>query len=262
MSNDTIGLEVTGVSKVFGGLRAIDKVSFSTRRGEIFGIIGPNGAGKSTLFNLVTGTYPMTEGKISYRGEDIGSLGPEGVAAHGIIRTFQSATVFKNKTLRENVRLGCLFGRLSHPSRFLDRSFIRQSRQDAIASTEEVMAFCGLADEQDRLAGELAYGLQKTLGVAMAIAAGPSQLLMDEPAAGLNPVETEEMGELIRRIRDERGIDVVLVEHDVAMVTRISDRILVLNRGQVLAIDVPEAIQRNPDVIEAYLGADIELHQV
>lgn len=259
MSDHAIGLEVSGASKVFGGLRAIDNVSFSTRQGEIFGIIGPNGAGKSTLFNLVTGTLPLSDGCIRYRGQDITNLGPEGVAAHGIIRTFQSATVFKNKTLNENVRLGYLLGRLSHPSRFLNRAFVHKSRQNAIDLTEEVIAFCGLESEQDRFAGELAYGLQKTLGVAMAIAAGPTQLLMDEPAAGLNPIETEMMGKLIRRIRDERNIDVVLVEHDMPMVTSICDRILVLNH-HVLAIDVPDAIQRHPDVIEAYLGADIDLH--
>jgi len=261
MPDYEIGLEVSGISKIFGGLHAIDNVSFSTRQGEIFGIIGPNGAGKSTLFNLVTGTLPLSKGRIHYRGQDITGLGPEGVASHGIIRTFQSATVFKNKTLKENVRLGCLLGRLSYPSRFLNRAFIHKSRQDAIDLTDEVIAFCGLESQQGRLAGELAYGLQKTLGVAMAIAAGPTQLLMDEPAAGLNPIEKEMMGKLIRRIRDERSIDVVLVEHDMPMITSICDRILVLNR-HVLAIDVPDAIQRHPDVIEAYLGADIDLHQV
>jgi branched-chain amino acid transport system ATP-binding protein len=261
MAEPATGLEVDGASKFFGGLRAVDNVSFGTRRGEIFGIIGPNGAGKSTLFNLVTGTLPLSSGRIRYRGQDITGLGPEGVAGHGIIRTFQSATVFKNKTVRENVRLGCLLGRLSHPARFLNRAFVRQSRRDAIDVTAGVLAFCGLQGQQERLAGELAYGLQKTLGVAMAIAAGPTQLLMDEPAAGLNPIETEMMGQLIRRIRDERGIDVVLVEHDMPMVMSVCDRILVLNR-HVLAVDTPQAIQRHPDVIEAYLGADIELHPV
>lgn len=260
MAEASVALDVEGVSKVFGGLRAVDEVTFTTRVGEIFGIIGPNGAGKSTLFNLITGTVPVTQGRIAFRGKDITALAPESVAAQGIVRTFQSATVFKAKTLEENVRLGSLFGRLSRPGRLLSRAYVRRSREEAMRSTEEVMAFCDLTRERDRLAGELAYGRQKTLGVAMALAAGPKQLLMDEPAAGLNPVETEQMGELIRRIRDERGVDVVLVEHDVAMVTRICDRILVLNRGCVLAIDTPEEIQRHPEVIEAYLGADIELH--
>lgn len=260
MADPRTALKVEGVTKAFGGLRAVDDVSFSTRKGEIFGIIGPNGAGKSTLFNLVTGTYPMTSGRISYGGRDISNLHPERVAACGVIRTFQSATVFRTKTLEENVRLGFLFGRLTTPRRFASRAFLRLAREEAEVRTREVMEFCGLSEDRSRIAGELAYGLQKTLGVAMAIAAGPSQLLMDEPAAGLNPVETRGMGELIRRIRDERGIDVVLVEHDVGMVTRICDRVLVINRGKVLAVDVPDAIRRHPDVIEAYLGADIDLH--
>ncbi len=262
MTDEPIMLELTGVTKQFGGLTAIDDVSFATRNGEIFGIIGPNGAGKSTLFNLITGTYPATKGQITYNGEDITKFGPEGVAAKGIIRTFQSATVFRNKSVRENIRLGYLFGQLAVPRRFADRKLLRNSRKLAETITEDVMDFCGITEDRDRTAGELAYGVQKTLGVAMAIAASPTQLLMDEPAAGLNPVETRAMGELIRRIRAERGIDVVLVEHDVGMVTRICDRILVLDRGRVLAIDVPEVIQRHPDVIEAYLGADIDLHQV
>jgi branched-chain amino acid transport system ATP-binding protein len=262
MTDNPIMLELSGVTKQFGGLTAIGDVSFSTRKGEIFGIIGPNGAGKSTLFNLITGTYPATKGDITYKGESITKLGPEGVAAKGIVRTFQSATVFANKSLQENIRLGYLFGQLSVPRRFADRSLLSSARATAETVTDDVLSFCGLSDDRERIAGELAYGLQKILGVAMAIAAGPTQMLMDEPAAGLNPVETQEMGELIRRIRAERGIDVVLVEHDVGMVTRICDRVLVLDRGQVLAIDVPEAIQKHPEVIEAYLGADIDLHQV
>lgn len=260
MSEPEVALDIVKATKLFGGLRAIDRVSFSTRRGEIFGIIGPNGAGKSTLFNLITGTLPMTSGRISYHGMDITGLGPEAVATKGIIRTFQSATVFPNKTLEENVRLGYLFGRLNVPRRFADRAYLRRSRDEAQVRTGEVIEFCGLTEARHRVAGDLAYGLQKTLGIAMALAAGPSQLLMDEPAAGLNPVETRLMGDLILRIRNERAIDVVLVEHDIAMVTRICDRILVINRGQILAIDLPEAIRHNPDVIEAYLGADIDLH--
>lgn len=260
MSEPEVAIDVVGASKFFGGLRAIGNVSFSTRRGEIFGIIGPNGAGKSTLFNLITGTLPMTSGRIRYRGTDITGLGPHAVATKGIVRTFQSATVFPNKTLEENVRLGFLFGRLNVPRRFADRAHLRRSREEAQARTSEVVEFCGLTEARHRIAGDLAYGLQKTLGVAMALAAGPTQLLMDEPAAGLNPVETRAMGDLILRIRNERAIDVVLVEHDIAMVTRICDRILVINRGELLAIDLPEVIRNDPHVIEAYLGADIDLH--
>jgi branched-chain amino acid transport system ATP-binding protein len=252
-------LEAEGLVKRFGGLAAVDDVSFSTAEGEILGVIGPNGAGKSTLFNLITGTIPMTAGKVRFAGRDITGMKPEKVANLGVIRTFQSATVFREKTVCENVRIGYQFNQLGCPSNLFNRRRVRDFREKAGGVVAEVLDFVGLTAFKDRAAGELSYGGQKVLGVAMALAAGPKQLLMDEPAAGLNAVETRQMGELIMAIRDKKGIDVVLVEHDMAMVTSICDRILVINRGQVLALGTPDEIQRNPDVIEAYLGVDLEL---
>ena len=255
----TTVLEVKGLSKRFGGLLATNDVSFTTKRGEILGVIGPNGAGKSTLFNLITGTIPPSSGSVSFYGENITNCSPEQVAQRGLIRTFQSATVFKEKTVRNNLRIGMQFNRLGKPFQLLDRLRVNAFRNDAARVAQELLSFASLEPYADRPAGDLPYGAQKILGVAMALATEPKQLLMDEPAAGLNPVETEHMGHLIERIRSERQIDVVLVEHDMAMVTSICDRIVVINRGEIIAVGTPEEIQRNPEVIEAYLGADLEL---
>lgn len=252
-------LEVKGLSKRFGGLLATNNVSFTTARGEIVGVIGPNGAGKSTLFNLITGTISPSSGRVSFYGEDITGRASEQVAQRGLIRTFQSATVFKDKAVRDNLRIGMQFNRLGNPVQLLDRMRVKAFRKDATCVAQELLTFVGLDVYADRLAGELPYGAQKILGVAMALATEPKQLLMDEPAAGLNPVETEQMGHLIERIRSERDIDVVLVEHDMAMVTSICDRIIVINRGEIIAIGTPEEIQRHPEVIDAYLGVDLEL---
>lgn len=252
-------LEVDGLVKHFGGLIAIDNVSFATRPAEVLGVIGPNGAGKSTLFNLITGTLKPNKGRVRFRGKDITGYKPEQAAQLGIVRTFQSATVFKEKTVRENLRIGSQFNRLGKPFQLFSRAQVAAFRRDSVRIVDEILDFSGLTQYADRAAGELSYGGQKTLGVAMALAAEPKQLLMDEPAAGLNPVETEHMGHLVQRIRSERGVDVILVEHDMAMVTSICDRIVVINRGEVISVGTPEQIQKDPEVIEAYLGVDLEL---
>ena len=251
-------LEVEGLTKAFGGLRAISELSFSTVRGEILGVIGPNGSGKTTLFNLITGVFPATSGSVSFRGKPVSGLQTDAIARLGLVRTFQSATVFKQESVYENIRRGSMFGSIGNPAWFFKKGLVAESARKAKATAEEVLEFSGLADVAGTSAGNLPYGKQKMLGVAIALAQHPLQLLMDEPAAGLNPSETEAMGELIAQIRSARGIDVILVEHDMRMVTSVCDRILALNYGKVIAIDVPEQIVAHPEVIEAYLGVDHE----
>lgn len=251
-------LKVVELVKRFGGLAAINGVSFETRPGEILGVIGPNGAGKSTLFNLITGTIAPTSGKVFYGGVDVSGYTPEKMAALGVIRTFQSTTVFVEKTVRENLRIGSQFNRLGRPSDLLNFTKVRSFRDECDEIVEIVLDFINLRQVGDRPAGELPYGNQKLLGVGMALTAKPKLLLMDEPAAGLNTTETQQMGILIHRMRGELGVEVVLVEHDMAMVTSICDRIVVLNMGEVLAVGTPEQIQSNQEVIDAYLGADLD----
>jgi branched-chain amino acid transport system ATP-binding protein len=251
-------LEVEGLTKAFGGLHAISELTFSTVRGEILGVIGPNGSGKTTLFNLITGVFPASSGSVRFRGKSMSGLPTDSIARLGLVRTFQSATVFKQETVYENIRRGSMFASIGNPAWFFKKGLVSAAARKAKAAAEDVLEFSGLANVAGTTAGNLPYGKQKMLGVAIALAQHPLQLLMDEPAAGLNPAETEAMGELIAQIRAARGIDVILVEHDIRMVTSVCDRILALNYGKVIAIDTPAQIVSHPEVIEAYLGTDHE----
>ena len=251
-------LEVEGLTMAFGGLHAVSDLSFNTVRGEILGIIGPNGSGKTTLFNVITGVFPASRGSVRFRGNVMSGLPTDAIARLGLVRTFQSATVFKQESVYENIRRGSMFGCIGNPAWFFRRGHVSAGAQKARATAEDLLEFSGLADVAQTSAGNLPYGKQKMLGVAIALAQHPTQLLMDEPAAGLNPAETETMGELIAQIRAKRGIDVILVEHDMKMVTSVCDRILALNYGKAIAIDVPAKIVAHPEVIEAYLGVDFE----
>ncbi|MFI5399783.1 MAG: ABC transporter ATP-binding protein [SAR324 cluster bacterium] len=251
-------LEVAGLTKAFGGLYAVSDLSFSTVRGEIFGVIGPNGSGKTTLFNLITGVFPATRGSVRFRGNEMSGLPTDAIARRGLVRTFQSATVFKRESVYENIRRGSMFGCIGNPAWFFRKGLVSAGAKKASATAEDLLEFSGLAEVAGTSAGNLPYGKQKMLGVAIALAQHPVQLLMDEPAAGLNPSETDAMGEFIAAIRSQRGIDVILVEHDIRMVTSVCDRILALNYGKAIAVDVPERIVAHPEVIETYLGADLE----
>ena len=244
-------LEVTGLTRRFGGLIAVSTVSFAVGRREIFGIIGPNGAGKTTLFNVVAGHYRPTSGKIAFDGIDISGHPSDEIARRGIARTFQAVHVFKQETVRENLRRAAVFATRHHP-------FFLGTRRKPTGDVDEVAMFLGLHDLLDTVAGGLAYGLQKALGVGMAMMVSPKLLLMDEPAAGLNPSEKQAAGALIRRLRDERGITVLLVEHDMPLVMGICDRILVLNQGNAIALGTPEEVKADAAVIDAYLGEDYE----
>jgi branched-chain amino acid transport system ATP-binding protein len=238
----------------FGGIKAIDGVGFSVSPGQILSIIGPNGAGKTTLFNIVSGVYECDQGRVELSGEDVTRLTPDKLAARGLSRTFQNLQIFQRMTAAENVMVGrhlrercnLLADMFRLPSVTRQNS---ETREAALTLLDDV----GLRSSADVAAGSLSYGACKRLEIARALAAEPRVLLLDEPAAGCNAVETEEIDELIRRVA-AKGIAVVLVEHDMKLVMKISDHILVLNRGRPIAEGVPREVRDNPAVLEAYLG--------
>ncbi|WP_315836001.1 ABC transporter ATP-binding protein [Bradyrhizobium prioriisuperbiae] len=247
-------LSARDIGIAFGGIKAIDGVCFTVAPGQILSIIGPNGAGKTTLFNVVSGVYAADQGQVELAGNDVTGFAPDRLAARGMSRTFQNLQIFQRMTAAENVMVGrhlrerCnLFADL-----FRLPSVSRQNsatREAALQLLDEV----GLRGGADQLAGSLPYGACKRLEIARALAAEPKVLLLDEPAAGCNAVETEEIDRLIRRVAD-KGIAVVLVEHDMKLVMKISDRILVLERGRPLTEGTPREVRDNPAVMEAYLG--------
>ncbi|MES2030674.1 MAG: ABC transporter ATP-binding protein [Pseudomonadota bacterium] len=247
-------LKVSDIGISFGGLKAIDGVGFSVEAGQIFSIIGPNGAGKTTLFNVVSGIYEASQGRVELAGQDVTRFAPDALAARGLSRTFQNLQIFQRMTAIENVMVGrhlqerCnLFADLLRLPSVTRQN--RETREAAAAFLDEV----GLRDSADTLAGALSYGACKRLEIARALASEPRVLLLDEPAAGCNSVETEEVDRLICRVA-AKGIAVVLVEHDMKLVMKISDRILVLERGRPLIEGSPAEVRANPAVLEAYLG--------
>lgn len=246
-------LTVQNLVKRFGGLTAVADVSFEVDEGEIFGIIGPNGAGKTTLFNTIAGYFPPSSGTVTLKGRDISTASSDQIARLGIGRTFQAVHNFGSHSARENLRRAEVIGRCHSPFGYLKRRDTRGG-----PDIEEVAEFVGLSAVLDSTAGDLAYGQQKVLGVAMALMVQPALLLMDEPAAGLNPSEKRVMGDLIAKLRADRGMSVLLVEHDMPLVMGACDRILVVNMGAPIALDTPARIKTNAAVIDAYLGEDYE----
>jgi branched-chain amino acid transport system ATP-binding protein len=247
-------LEVKDLSKNFGGLAAINRLNFNIFDAEILGLIGPNGAGKTTLFNLVSGFLPPSAGKIIFRGQDITGLKAHEIAPLGISRTFQATTLFMKISVLDNVLTGYHMSYQTGIWRRLLRlpSALREEdrlRQNSLA----ILEFMGLASLKGELAANLSHGYQRILGVCMALATNPKLLLLDEPLTGMNAVEIQNMLGLIRQIRD-RGITIVVVEHDMKAVMNLCDRIVVLNYGQKIAEGLPDEIRKNQDVIEAYLG--------
>jgi branched-chain amino acid transport system ATP-binding protein len=231
------------VTKRFRGLTAIDDVSFDIPEGAIYGLIGPNGAGKSTLFNLITGYYPLSSGQISFRGKDLGNTPIWRRNQQGMARAFQIAKPFPALTLAENVRVGALFG--------------RPGCNDVARTTQAALEVTGIAHLSDRRAGDLTVGDLRKLEIARAVATRPVLLLADEPCAGLNPAETDEMVRCLRRVRDA-GTTVWLVEHDMKAVTNVCDRIIVIDAGKKLAEGTPHEVVNNKAVIAAYLGTPLE----
>lgn len=249
-------LEVKNISKRFGGLRAVKDVSFSVEQGSIKAVIGPNGAGKTTLFNLVSGFLAPDTGGIVYNSSAIEGKRPFEIASLGMSRTFQHIRLFSHMTALENImvgrhsrsRAGFIAGMLSLP-------WTRREEQDIRDRSLEAMEFLGIAHLADIDATSLSYGQQRSVELARALASDPALLLLDEPAAGLNMRETADMSRLISRIRD-RGVTVLIVEHDMQLVMNISDEVVVLSYGEKIADDAPRRVQNNPEVIRVYLGED------
>lgn len=254
-------LKVSGLTKNFGGLAAVSNVNLEIEERELIGLIGPNGAGKTTLFNLLTGVYDPSEGKIELNVDgtmkSIGGLKPYVITGLGLARTFQNIRLFKNMTVLDNVKLAMnksvnystLAAILRLPSYY-------REEQRVLEEAVKLLEVVGLAEKQTTLAKNLPYGQQRKLEIARALAAKPKILFLDEPVAGMNPQETTELTELIHQIKEQFNLTVVLIEHDMSLVMKICERIYVLDYGKCIAHGTPEAIKNNRRVIEAYLGED------
>jgi len=248
-------LEVRGLGIDFGGLTAVNELNLTIYNEEIYGLIGPNGAGKTTVFNMLTKVYQPTRGTIRLCGQDMARLNPVQANKAGVARTFQNIRLFSNLSVLDNVKIGLgnsihygILTSLIHTPRYF------KAEKDADKEALELLKIFELDDQADTLAGNLPYGAQRRLEIARAMATHPKLLLLDEPAAGMNPQETEDLMRMIRTVRDHFHISILLIEHDMQLVMGICERITVLNYGMLLAEGTPKEIQNNPEVIKAYIG--------
>lgn len=250
-------LELKGVSQEFGGLRALDSIDMAVEEGEIFGIIGPNGAGKTTLFNIITGIYQPSQGEVIFRGQNVNRVPAYKVARQGIARTYQNIRLFKKLSVLDNIRVGS-YG-VTRGGLFTEMLGLPPSGREEQKTMEQavrLLELVGLYDRRWEYADSLAYGEQRKLEIARALALNPSLLLLDEPAAGMNSSEKVELVALIRRIREDMQLTILLVEHDMNLVMNICDRIAVLDYGRRIALDTPVKVKNDAAVIQSYLGVE------
>lgn len=241
----------------FGGVKALQHVSFHIEKGQVFSIIGPNGAGKTTIFNCISRYYDLDEGSFSFKGKNISSIRPYMVAEHGIARTFQNIELFKHMTVIDNIILGRHRRRTSHFfSELVFLPSVRRQEMENRHRAEEIIDFLDLQAYRDEVISSLAYGVQKTVELGRALAMEPELLLLDEPSSGLNPEETEELGYWIEDIKEGMGITIVLVEHNIRLVKDVSDHVIALNFGELITEGEPAAVLSHPEVVKAYLGEE------